>query len=54
MSHMHRRDRSLSIVAFALVALALTALSACDGMGRARAGASDRGAHGRIKMGVPF
>jgi len=43
--------RALWIFPLVLGALLLTA---CEGMGSAQGGASDHGARGRIKMGVPF
>ena len=54
MSNMRWRAGTLWIFPLALVVLMLVSLAACEGMGSAQGGASDGGAHGRIKMGVPF
>jgi hypothetical protein len=54
MSNMHWRADTPWIFRLALIGLMLVALAACEGMGSAQGGASDGGAHGRIKTGVPF
>ena len=37
-----------------LLAMMLTAVSACEGAGTAQGGASENGARGRVKVGIPF
>jgi hypothetical protein len=37
-----------------LLAMILAALAACGTRGSAEGGATDDGAHGRVKIGIPF
>jgi hypothetical protein len=37
-----------------LLAIIVSALAACGTTGSAQGGATDNGAHGRVKIGIPF
>jgi hypothetical protein len=56
MSMMKKRTRptALGVLGGALAMLVLVMLAACDSERQVQGGASDHGAGGRVKLGLPF
>jgi hypothetical protein len=48
------RDARLGVIARSIVAIVLLTLAACDSSRAVQGGASNHGAGGRVKLGLPF